>query len=196
MPRSRDFAQARIRRSLLQSWHRVERHEAAGRRAEKLRSHLALKPDHAEAYSNRGHVVQDLQRLRGRAVDYDCAIALKPDYPEAWNNRGAFFARLTALRGGGCELRPGDALKPDFAEAHWNKGLSLLLLGQLAEGLQLYEWRQNAALRMRRAHLRNRFGRARKISRASRCSFTPSKAWATRFNSAAMQDLRKLAARA
>ena len=49
---------------------------------------IALKPDYAEAYSNRGNALRDLKRLEDALASYDKAIALKPDFAEAYNNRG------------------------------------------------------------------------------------------------------------
>jgi len=102
---------------------------------------IDLKPDYAEAHSNRGHVVQDLERPDAALADYDRAIALKPDYPEAWNNRGALLRESKRFDEALASFDRAIALKPDFAEAFWNKSLSLLLIGRLAEGLELYEWR-------------------------------------------------------
>ena len=47
-----------------------------------------IRPDYAEAYSNRGNALQDLKRSEEALASYDKAIALKPDYAEAYNNRG------------------------------------------------------------------------------------------------------------
>ena len=61
------------------------------RPAEALASYdmaIALKPDFAEAYSNRGNALWDLQRPVEALASYDKAIALKPDYAEAYDNRG------------------------------------------------------------------------------------------------------------
>ena len=49
---------------------------------------IALKPDFAEAYNNRGNALWDLQRPVEALASYDKAIALKPDYAEAYDNRG------------------------------------------------------------------------------------------------------------
>ena len=44
---------------------------------------IALKPDHADAYNNRGVALQDLKRPEEALASYDKAIALKPDFAEA-----------------------------------------------------------------------------------------------------------------
>jgi len=49
---------------------------------------VALKPDYAEVYSNRGIALHDLKRSEEALASYDRAIALQPDYAEAYNNRG------------------------------------------------------------------------------------------------------------
>ena len=53
------------------------------RPAEALASYdkaIALKPDFAEAYNNRGNALRDLKRPEEALASYDKAIALKPDY--------------------------------------------------------------------------------------------------------------------
>ena len=40
---------------------------------------IALKPDYAEAYNNRGNALKDLKRFEEALASYDKAIALKPD---------------------------------------------------------------------------------------------------------------------
>ena len=47
-----------------------------------------LKPDHADAYYNRGAVRHTLGRHDDALADYDHAIRLKPDHAEAYYNRG------------------------------------------------------------------------------------------------------------
>ena len=44
---------------------------------------IALKPDSAEAFNNRGNALQELKRLDEALASYDKAIAFKPDYAEA-----------------------------------------------------------------------------------------------------------------
>ena len=40
---------------------------------------LALKPDYADAYANRGNILKDLKRLDEALASYESAIALNPD---------------------------------------------------------------------------------------------------------------------
>ena len=47
---------------------------------------IALKPDYAEAYSNRGIALRDLKRPADALASFDQAIALGPDYAEAYRN--------------------------------------------------------------------------------------------------------------
>jgi tetratricopeptide (TPR) repeat protein len=48
---------------------------------------IAIKPDYAEAYSNRGVTLKDLKRLDDALASYDRAIELKPDYANAYWNK-------------------------------------------------------------------------------------------------------------
>ena len=49
---------------------------------------IALKPDYAEAYSNRGNALLDLKRPECALASYHKAIALKPDLALAYFSRG------------------------------------------------------------------------------------------------------------
>ena len=58
---------------------------------------ISLRPDYAEAHSNRGNVLKDLGRLDEAMASYDRAIRLKPDYAEAHSSRGNALARFGHL---------------------------------------------------------------------------------------------------
>ena len=49
---------------------------------------IRLKPDHADAYNNRGNAKAALGRHDDAIADYDKAIRLKPDNADAYYKRG------------------------------------------------------------------------------------------------------------
>lgn len=54
---------------------------------------IALNPNYAKAYNNRG-LVYDKKGQYDRAIeDFNRAIALNPNYAEAYNNRGIAYAK-------------------------------------------------------------------------------------------------------
>jgi hypothetical protein len=48
---------------------------------------ISIKPDYAEAFSNRGNVLKELKRFDEALASYNKAIEQKPDYSEAYVNR-------------------------------------------------------------------------------------------------------------
>ena len=55
---------------------------------------LALNPDNAKAYNNRGNVKDDLGDKSGALSDYDKAIELNPDYDKAYYNRAVCYRKM------------------------------------------------------------------------------------------------------
>ena len=49
---------------------------------------IAVQPDCAEAYRNRGAALSVLKRFDDALKSYDRAISIKPDFAEAWSGRG------------------------------------------------------------------------------------------------------------
>jgi tetratricopeptide (TPR) repeat protein len=102
---------------------------------------LAIKPEFAEAHRNLGLALQDLGRLHEAVASYHKALAIKPDVAETHYNIGATFRDLGKLEDAIASFDTAIALKPGYAEAYTNKALALLLGGDFAGGLPLYEWR-------------------------------------------------------
>jgi hypothetical protein len=126
---------------------------------------IALQPDYAEAYSNRGVALLDLKRLDDALASFDKAIALKPGSAEAHSPEDALASldNAVAVKPGYATAhynranvllerkRPGEALasydqaialNPGYAEAYWNQSLCLLLMGHFEQGFRQYEWRK------------------------------------------------------
>jgi hypothetical protein len=96
---------------------------------------IRIRPDFAEAHTNRGICLKDLGRPGEALAACDAAIRIRPDYAKALSNRAACLKELG---------RPGEALaacdaavriRPDSAEAHSNRGMCLSDLGRLDEAL-------------------------------------------------------------
>lgn len=123
-----------------------------GRFAEALADHdraIRLKPDFAEAYTNRGNALQDLGRFGEALADHDRAIELKPELVQAHTNRGNALSNLGRFTEGLSSFDRAIELGPEHAEAYWSKAICKLLIGDLAEGWRLHEWRwKNSSLRM------------------------------------------------
>ena len=95
---------------------------------------IALKPDHAAAWKNRGAARAAQGRLEEALANCDRAIALNPDYAEAHADRAAALTALGRVEEAlsGCDR--AIALKPDTAEARFNKGACHLALGDFDAG--------------------------------------------------------------
>ena len=65
---------------------------------------LALKPDFAETFNNRGNALFELRRHEEALISYDLVLALRPDYVEALHSRGIIrVSGLQSPRGGARE---------------------------------------------------------------------------------------------
>lgn len=77
---------------------------------------IALKPDFADAYYNRGNIYGRIGRYDLSLRDYNKAIELKPDFCRAYSNRGSLYAQVgrsaEAIRDydRATQLQPADAL--------------------------------------------------------------------------------------
>ena len=91
---------------------------------------IRLKPDYAEAYSNRGVAKSDLGRHDEAIADYDEAIRLKPDYAEVYSNLGDAKNDLGWYEDAIADCDKAIRLKPDLAEAYSNRGVAKRSLGR------------------------------------------------------------------
>ena len=99
---------------------------------------ISIKPDYAEAYSNRGNALRELKRLDEALINFEKAIAIKPDYANAYSNRGIALQELKRLDEALASYDKAIAIKPDYVEAHSNRGIALHELKRLDEALACY----------------------------------------------------------
>jgi len=100
---------------------------------------IALAPDSAAAYINRGRAKSNKGDFDAALADYDNAIALDPDNATAYNNRGLTRLDKGDLDGAIVDLNKSIALDPGHAYAYNNRGLALFKKGKLAEALDDYD---------------------------------------------------------
>ncbi len=94
---------------------------------------IRLKPDYAEAYTNRGVARRAKGDVDGALQDYTEAIRLKPDYAQTYNNRGnAREDDVDALQ----DYTEAIRLKPDYATAFYNRGNARRAQGDMDGALQ------------------------------------------------------------
>jgi hypothetical protein len=104
-----------------------------------------VRPDYAEALSNRGNALYELKRFEDSLASYDRALTVRPDYAEALYNRGVTLHELKrfdeALASYDCALK----VRPDYADAHFNEALCRMLIGDFKRGWEKHEWRWETA---------------------------------------------------
>ena len=105
----------------------------------KIDAALALNPELAEAFNNRGNALLRLRRFDEALESYGRAIALKSDYPEAFNNRGVAAQEVHRLDAALDSFDQAIALNPDYANAYNNRGNVLMELRLLDEAVASYD---------------------------------------------------------
>ena len=100
---------------------------------------IALKPDFAEAHSDRGMALRKLRRFEEAVASYDEAIALKPDFAMAYNNRANALLDLNRPDEALTSCDTAIALNPGLVLAHYNRGNALQALKRPEEALASFE---------------------------------------------------------
>jgi predicted O-linked N-acetylglucosamine transferase (SPINDLY family) len=100
---------------------------------------IQLKPDYAEAWSNRGNALHELKRYDEAIASHERALELKPDYAEAWSNRGNALNDLKRYDEAIAHYDQAISLKPDYAEGWSNKGATLHQLKRYDEAITHYD---------------------------------------------------------
>jgi tetratricopeptide (TPR) repeat protein len=96
---------------------------------------IALDPNHAKAYNNRGIARRTLGDFEGAIGDYDQAIALDPDYADAYYNRANARRHQGDVEGVIADFGQVIALEPDAADAYLNRGFARYERGDLQEAI-------------------------------------------------------------
>ena len=86
---------------------------------------IAIYPNFAEAYNNRGLAYKNLKDYSSAIRDYTQAIALNPNYAEAYVNRGIAYTDLRDLSSAYRDYTQAIALNPNLAVAYNNRAVIL-----------------------------------------------------------------------
>ncbi len=116
-----------------------------GRAAEALAScshALRLQPGMRGVHGNLGNALRDLQRPEEALAQYELAVLEAPHAADNHCHRGNALFDLKLLPDAVASYDRAIGLNPRHAQALFNKGVCLLLSGEFAQGLPLYEWRK------------------------------------------------------
>ena len=102
---------------------------------------IAARPGFANAHYNLGILLLETNHPDEAAACYQRAIDLQPDYGEAHYNLGVVTHQQGRPADAIGSYRKALALRPDYPEAHTSLATALLLLGEMAEGWEEFEWR-------------------------------------------------------
>jgi tetratricopeptide (TPR) repeat protein len=102
-------------------------------------SAIALRPDYAEAYNNRGMARKAHGDLAGALSDYDQAIRLKQDFVLAYYNRGNARRQSGDLTGAVADYSQALEVTPDDPDTVNNLCWTYILLAQADRGLEYCE---------------------------------------------------------
>ena len=91
---------------------------------------ILLKPNFAEAYSNRGNVNLDMLENDKALADFSMAILLKPEHPGFYFNRGSTRAKLTLYADAIADFDRAIDLNPSYGEAYYNRGNAKKAIGR------------------------------------------------------------------
>src|SRR5712671_1605749 len=100
---------------------------------------IAINPNDAAFYSNRGVALQELKLLDAAVASYDKAIAIRSDDADVYSNRGNVLQELKQLEAAVASYDKAIAAKPDYAEAHYNRGTALQALKQPEAAVASYD---------------------------------------------------------
>ncbi len=103
---------------------------------------LRLQPGMRGVHGNLGNALRDLERPEEALAQYDLAVLQAPRNADNHCHRGNGLFDLKRIREALASYDRAIELNPHHALTHFNKSLCLLLSGDFARGLPLYEWRK------------------------------------------------------
>ncbi len=99
---------------------------------------VALRPDFAEAYNNRGTTYAGQGRFEEAVRDYAKAISLRENFPTAYCNRGNARAMTNDFDAAIRDYDRAIELNPDYADGYYYRGVAYAAQGRLEQAVGDY----------------------------------------------------------
>ena len=99
---------------------------------------IELKPDYANAYSNRGNVYSARNDYDRAISDFNTAIQLKPNFAEFYSNRGIAYQKKGDNDRAIADHNKAIALRPNLAGAYVNRGVCYKSKGEHNQAIEDY----------------------------------------------------------
>jgi tetratricopeptide (TPR) repeat protein len=103
---------------------------------------LQLQPRMHGVHGNLGNALRDLERPEEALAQYDLAVLEAPQDADNHCHCGNALFDLKLIPDAMASYERAIGLNPTHAQSLFNKSLCLLLSGEFAQGLPLYEWRK------------------------------------------------------
>jgi predicted O-linked N-acetylglucosamine transferase (SPINDLY family) len=100
---------------------------------------IAINPNDAGAYANRGNALRDLNRYDEALTSYDRAIVIQPDAAEVLSNRGLVLQQLGRYEEALASFDRSLAIQPDSVELLDYRGMALFQLRRYDEALLSFD---------------------------------------------------------
>ena len=97
---------------------------------------IALNPNHAYAYNERGATYYQVHDLYQAISDFSKAIELDSTYTYAYNNRGISYANLGDYDNAIADFSKAIELDPNFDKPYINRASAYFVLGQKSDAIQ------------------------------------------------------------
>ena len=115
---------------------RAEKQAAYDKAVSHYTQAIALSPELAEAYINRGNAYYRKGEFDTAIQDYNTAIDLNPEFTGAYNNRGNAYSAKGEFDTAIQNYNTAIDLNPEFAEAHNNRGITYYRKGEFDTAIQ------------------------------------------------------------
>jgi tetratricopeptide (TPR) repeat protein len=100
---------------------------------------IALKPDFAAAYNNRGYAAYSKYDGSDALPDLNRALELRPNFPHAYNTRGCIHMAAGRTDEAIADFDRAIELQPDYPRAFRNRGIVLMKKGRFRAAFADFE---------------------------------------------------------